>query len=77
MKTYRFVVMTCQDVVAEDLEKAIETFTKMRHARLSPGNTIVERIEVRDEKGEYVPVDRPLRAEYLVVRKQPEIRLSA
>jgi hypothetical protein len=77
MKTYRFVVMTCQDVVAEDLEKAIETFNKMRHARLSPGNTTVERIEVRDEKGEYVAVDHPLRAEYLAANEQAEIRLSA
>jgi len=77
MKTYRFVATAHEDVVAETLEKAIETFNKRRPARLSPGVVTVERIEVRDEKGGYVPVDRPLRAKYLFANKQAKIRLSA
>ncbi len=72
MKTYRFVTTTHQDVVAETLEEAIEVFNKVRQAGLSPEIDTVGRIEVRDEKGEYVPVDRPLRAKY-----PEEIRLSA
>ncbi|MGO9569372.1 MAG: hypothetical protein ACLP5H_17700 [Desulfomonilaceae bacterium] len=77
MKTYRFVTTTHQDVVAETLEEAIEAFNEMRQARLSPNVDMVGRIEVRDEKGGYVPVDRPLRAEYLAANEQAEIRLSA
>jgi hypothetical protein len=77
MKTYRFVTTTHQDVVAETLEEAIRAFNGVRRAGLSPKVDTVGRIEVRDEKGRYVPVDHPLRAEYLTANKQEEIRLSA
>jgi len=77
MKTYRFVTTTHQDVVAETLEKAIAAFNEMRQAGLAPEADMVDRVEVRDEKGGYVPVDRPMRAEYPAANKQAEIRLSA
>ncbi len=77
MKTYRFVTTTHEDVVAETLEEAIEAFNKVRQAGLSPEIDTVGRIEVRDEKGEYVSVDHPLRAKYPVTDEQVEIRLSA
>jgi hypothetical protein len=77
MKTYRFVTTTHQDVAAETLEEAIAAFNRVMQAGLSPRIDTVCRIEVRDEKGEYVPVDQPLRAEYPATIKQAEIRLSA
>jgi hypothetical protein len=77
MKTYRFVTTAHQDVVAESLEVAIAAFNEMKQAGPSPKIDTVLRIEVRDEKGGYVPVDRPLRAEYPEANKQTEIRLSA
>ena len=77
MKTYRFVVTAHQDVVAETLDKAIETFSTMRHATVSPRIVTVDRIEVRDQKGGFRPLDPPLRAKYLFENKQAEIRLSA
>jgi hypothetical protein len=77
MKTYRFVTTTHQDVAAETLEEAITAFNKGMQAGLSSKIDTVCRIEVRDEKGEYVPVDQPLRAGYLATIKQAEIRLSA
>ncbi len=62
MKTYRFISKSCQDVRAETLEEAIDVFNEMkRGGRLTPCDAVV-RIEVKDEEGEYVPVDRPLRA---------------
>ena len=77
MKTYRFVTTAHHDVFAETLEEAIAAFNKRKQAGLSPKIDTVRRIEVRDKKGEYVPVDQPLRAEYLATIKQAEIRLSA
>ncbi len=77
MKTYRFVTTTHQDVVAETLDKAIEAFNRVRRAGLSPEIDTVSRIEVRDEKGRCVPVDRALRAKYPVADTSAEIRLSA
>lgn len=77
MKTYRFVTTTHQDVVAETVEEAIAAFNEMRQAGLSPNVDTVGRVEVRDDKGGYVPVDRPMRAEYPAANKQTEMRLSA
>lgn len=77
MKTYRFVTTTHQDVAAETLDEAIAAFNKVMLAGLSPKIDTVRRIEVRNEKGEYVPIDQPLRAEHLATIKQAEIRLSA
>ncbi len=77
MKTYRFVTTTHQDVVAETLEEAIAAFNEMRQAGFSPTVDTVGRVEVRDDKGGYARVDRPLRAKYLAANKQAEIRLSA
>jgi len=77
MNTYRFVTTAHQDVVAETLEVAIKAFNGMKQAGLSPKIDTVCRIEVRDEQEGHVPVDRPLRAEYLAASKQAEIRPSA
>jgi hypothetical protein len=77
MKTYRFVTTTHQDVAAETLEKAIEAFNRVRQAGLSPTIDTVRRIEVKDEEGDYVPVDQALRAEYPATNEQAEIRPSA
>jgi hypothetical protein len=65
MKTYRFVTIAHYDVSAETLEAAMEAFREMKRKELSAKVDTVCRIEVNDEKGEYVPVDHPLRAEYL------------
>ncbi len=65
MKTYRFVTTGHYDVSAETLEAAMEVFREMKQKELSTEVDTVSRIEVNDEKGEYVPVDHPLRAEYL------------
>ena len=77
MKTYRFVTTTHEDVVAESVDKAIEAFNRVRQAGLSSEIDTVSRIEVRDENGEYVQVDRPLRAKYQVVETSAGVRLSA
>ncbi|MGB6065993.1 MAG: hypothetical protein WBG50_14430 [Desulfomonilaceae bacterium] len=77
MKTYRFVTTTHQDVVAETLDKAIEAFNRVRQAGLSPEIDTVSRIEVGDEKGGYVAVDRPMRGKYPVADTPAEVRMSA
>ena len=70
MKAYRFVTENHQDVFAETLDEAIEAFNEMKQARLSPKVDMVSRIEVRDERGEYMPVDLPLRAGVLGAREE-------
>lgn len=77
MKTYRFVTTTHHDVLAETLEEAIEAFNEMKRGGLSTQFDMVTRIEVKDEKGEYITVDRPLRAGDLDARKEAETHLSA
>ncbi|MBI5248071.1 MAG: hypothetical protein HY912_01130 [Desulfomonile tiedjei] len=73
MKTYRFVITTHHDVVAETLEEALETFNEMKRAGLSPNFEAVIRVEERDEKGEYIAVDRPLRAGDVDSRKEAHL----
>jgi hypothetical protein len=70
MITYRFVATTHHDVVAETLEGALEAFDEMKRRGLLPNFDTVIRIEVRDEKGHYVPVDHALRAGDLDARKE-------
>jgi len=65
MKTYRFVTTAHYDVSAETLDDAMEAFREMKQKELLVQVDTVCRVEVDDEKGEYVPVDHPLRAEYL------------
>jgi hypothetical protein len=77
MKAYRFVTENHQDVFAETLDEAIEAFNEMKQAGLSPKVDMVTRIEVRDEKGEYMPVDLPLRAGVLAANKEAQIHLPA
>ncbi len=77
MKTYRFVTTAHHDVSAETLEEAMEAFHEMKRKGLSPKVDVVSRIEVKDEKGEYIPVDYPLRAGYLPANKEAQIRLPA
>lgn len=77
MKTYRFVTTSYQDVVAESLQEAIETFEKMKDAGLLARVETVGRIEVRDEEGRYVRVDRPMRAQYPVGNEPADTRPSA
>jgi hypothetical protein len=77
MKTYRFVMAAHHDVFAETLEEAMEAFNEIRQKGLSPKVDMVSRIEVKDEKGEYTPVDYALRAGNLAANKEAQIRLSA
>lgn len=73
MRTYRFVVKTHHDVHAETLEEALKAFHEMQRQGLATQSTAVTRIEVEDEQGHYIPVDRALRAGDLEVRKQAEL----
>jgi hypothetical protein len=69
MRQYRFVACTSETVSAESLEKAIETFkNKMQQVQV-PEDFSIRRIEILDESGDYVPVDRPLRAGDLEKKK--------
>ena len=77
MKTYRFVTTAHHDVFAETLEEAMEAFKNMKQKGLSPKVDVVSRVEIKDKKGEYIPVDCPLRADYLAPAKEAQIRLSA
>ena len=77
MKTYRFVTTAHHDVLAETLEEAIDTFNEMKRGGLLTQFDMVIRIEVKDEKGEYVPGERPLRAGDLDARKESQIHLSS
>ncbi len=77
MKTYRFVTTKYHDVQAETLEEAIDAFNEMKRGLLFTQFDMVSRIEVEDEKGERVPVDRPMRAGDLDARKEAQIHLSA
>ena len=69
MRQYRFIACTSETVSAESLEKAIEIFKNKMQEMQVPEDFTIRRIEVLDEKGEYVPVDRPLRAGDLEKRK--------
>jgi len=77
MKTYRFVIAAHHDVSAETLEEAMEAFNQIKRQGLSPKVDTVSRIEVKDEKGEYMPVDYPLRAGNLSANQEAQIHLSA
>ncbi len=77
MKTYRFFTTAHHDVLAENLEKAMEAFKEMEQEGLLPNVGVISRIEVKNEKGEYVPVDRPMRAPYPTVKREEQIGLSA
>ena len=77
MKTYRFITTAHHEVFAETLEEAMEAFNEMKQKGLSPKVDMLTHIEVKDKKGEYLSVDRPLRAGYLVATKEAQIRLSA
>jgi hypothetical protein len=77
MKTYRFVIATHHDLPTETLEEAIYAFNEMKRRGLLAQFDTVIRIEVEDEKGEHIPVDRPLRAGDLDASKEAQIHLSA
>jgi hypothetical protein len=77
MKTYRFVTAAHHDVFAETLEEAIEAFREMEQKGIAPKVDMVRRIEVKDKKGAYTPVDHSLRAEYRVANTEEPVRLSA
>ncbi|HTY23282.1 MAG TPA: hypothetical protein VMC85_09140 [Desulfomonilaceae bacterium] len=77
MKTYRFIIASHHDVSAETLEEAMEAFNEIKHKALSLKVDMVSQIEVKDEKGEYIPVDCPLRAGYQSANKEAQIALSA
>ncbi len=74
MKTYRFVVKTHHDVVAETLEEALKAFHKMQREGLTPHLDTVTRIEVEDEEGHYIPVDRALRAGDLDAKSEAQLQ---
>ena len=73
MKTYRFVSMTHHDVSAETLEDAVKAMNELKRRGFSPQFDTIIRIEVEDEKGHYVPVDRPMRAGDLDSRKEAQL----
>jgi hypothetical protein len=77
MKMCRFVIAAHHDVSAETLEEAMEAFNEVKRKGLPPKVDMVSRIEVQDEKGEYIPVDYPLRAGIPAANKEEEIHLSA
>jgi hypothetical protein len=77
MRTYRFVTATHHDLSAETLEEAIQSFYQMKRRGLSPDFDVVIRIEVKDERGEFIPVDRPLRGGDLEAHSEAQIHLSA
>ncbi len=62
MKTFRFVTTRHHDVHAESVEDAIKAFKEMKEKGILSELDKVNRIEVQDEEGNYIPVDRPLRA---------------
>jgi len=65
MKTYRFITAAHYDVFAETLEEALKEFNEIKRKKGSPSVDLVSRIEIKDSQGAYIPVDHPLRAEYL------------
>jgi hypothetical protein len=69
MKTYRIVAATHHDIFAESLDEALRSFHEMKRQGLLPHVDSVIRVEVEDQKGHYVSVDRPLRAGDLDARK--------
>jgi len=75
MKTCRFVISAHHDVFADTLEEAMEAFNEIKQKGLSPKVETVSRIEVKDEKGEYIPVDYPLRGGNLAANKEAQIHL--
>ena len=77
MKTYRFAIAAHHDVSAETLEEAMEAFNEIKQKGLLPKVDTVSRIEVKDEKGEYIPVDYPLRGGHLSANREAQIHLSA
>ncbi|MEW6350026.1 MAG: hypothetical protein AB1646_13250 [Thermodesulfobacteriota bacterium] len=70
MKTYRFVTTTHHDVLAETLEEAIKAFNEIKRGGLSPEVDAVTGIEVENETGQYMRVDRPLRGGDLDARRE-------
>ncbi len=77
MKTYRFVSTAHHDVPAETLEEAIKAFNEMKRGGLSPKLGAVTEIEVEDEPGQYIRVDRPLRGGDLEAGREAPAHLSA
>ena len=55
----------------------MEAFNEIKQKGLSPKVDMVSRIEVKDEKGEYIPVDYPMRAGNPAANKEAQIHLSA
>jgi hypothetical protein len=53
----------------------MEAFNEMKRKGFSPKLDMVSRIEFKDEKGEYTPVDYPLRAGNLAANKVAQIRV--
>jgi hypothetical protein len=77
MKTYRFVIASHHDVFADTLEEAMEAFNDIKRKGLPPKVDTVSRIEVKDENGEYMPVDHALRAGILAANNEAQVHLSA
>ena len=66
MKTFRFVTTTHHHVSADNLDEAIAAFEDELKRRGRENEVRrVSRIDVLDEGQDYVPVDRPMRAEYM------------
>ena len=73
MKRYRFFTKAHYDLFAENLEEALQNFNELKQRGLSPQFDTVVRIEVQDEEGHFVPVDRALRAGSLDARQEAQV----
>lgn len=58
---------------SESLEDALKAINELKQGGLSHQFDTVMRIEVEDDEGHYVPVDRPLRAGDLDARKEAQL----
>ena len=55
----------------------MEAFNQIKQKGLPPKVDMVSRIEVKDETGEFMPVDYPMRAGNPAANKEAQIHLSA
>ena len=62
MTQYRFTEKSQLEVSADSLEDAIRVYHAEKEKKRMQGFKRVERIEIVDESGRILPVDRPLRS---------------
>lgn len=77
MRKFRFVTKTHEDVVAENVEEAIQVFKDKKERGLSSKIDEVMRIEVLNEIGEFEPFDHPLRSGDVTTHEEAQTQMSA